>query len=382
MLGSPTWKTNRSENRMKEGERWTETYDDFERSTHPDRLFKIRSTSITMLARIRDLPVEDLPPSKRLRRRAVARQVSTMVRNLGVGTSLAIVAIVLRETGFVNKPGGGEPAIPTLISSFLTGWGPMVERLLWDDLLSTKPMRQMARFVCNPLRLLVEPNALIQYQLVSSTSRCSQRNTSCPFRCMVQRGPWWDPAWTTRCSVTSVDSLSRPELRKTLLDCGMLRYRERVPGDTMSMGERIVRTFLEPLVARFKANDDAKSKRERVGLPPPNQWIGLSFQLKTDAAGLRYPTLTVTDVQINAKTGRVSKVELCDNSDRSKRCWSKLRAHQDGWLWFFPSELPFPILPIGWNYYPMYNYTPHRFRIAAFPDVPFMLASSRLRTTL
>lgn len=286
---------------------------------------------------VRVMDVAQLPPPKRrnVAGRTHVKRVSGMVNTKQDSfTSLAIVRCVLKYTGFVNSPGGGEAGVPMLITSFLTGWSPILFNLIQEDLLKTRALRLMARFACNPHRLLVEHQPFGNF-IFKSTTRCRKTNTCCPFRHIFNGRPVCQASW--------VDGLDKSRLRQIILEAGLRRYDAAIPGDDVPYAERIVNGYLRPLQALFAANDQVKAERERVGIPPPEEWVGATFQIREGAS---YPTYEVEDTRVTL-SGRVKKLLLRDTRAGPERCfWGRLRPRRRGWSLRVPYRTP---LPIGSN---------------------------------
>jgi len=254
--------------------------------------------------------------------------------------SLAVVRAVLSHTGFTCKSGGGEPAIPMLVSAFLAGWGPLLRHLIQADLLALSTLRMLARFACNPRRLLVDAWGRIR----CSGRRCTKANSKCPFK--VPSHHTGNPV----CRVATTDTWAKPRIRHLLLTCGGInRYNSPVPGDTVSVAERVLDLVMKPKIAAYAANDAAKAQRARIGMPTHEEWVGATFQLVVGPNRGMFPTFAVVDTKATA-SGRVKDLLLRDTrSDPAdySEFWTRLRPQGIGWTLAFPLWTPLPTNRFG-----------------------------------
>ena len=166
-------------------------------------------------------------------------------------------------------------------------------------------------------------------------------------------------------------------MRKLLLTVGMQRFNLPIPGDDVSIAERVLDIYMRPKIALYDANDDAKAERTQIGMPSPQEWLGVTFQLQQDAeySARRFPTFEVHDTRCTAK-GRVKDLLVRDTRpdrhDPQQRFWCRIRPHGSGWLLAFPRWTPLPIGEIGshdrhWVYWIDHGWDYPVIRIARFP---------------
>tara|TARA_B100000787_G_scaffold170263_1_gene165408 strand:+ start:10013 stop:10924 length:912 start_codon:yes stop_codon:yes gene_type:complete len=248
------------------------------------------------------------PPRKKLKGRKAVKQCEHQLSGVG---SIAKVTVILDHIGFLAMPGGGELGIPVNIAAFLQGWTPILRGLLDLDVLKPKTMRLMSRFACSRLRLHLDHGLLVH-----TSARCADKD--CLFRNVYGQG-------RSKCCVTESDHLMPAQKTQILKAVPSEKWNDRIPGDRISIAERVVRGWLEPLQVKFARNDRDKAHRLRVGLPLPEAWNGVQFQLP--GYGRRFHQATVLGTRSN-KAGRVVALELHINDQTT---WCKLVALGTGW---------------------------------------------------
>ena len=289
----------------------------------------VSDKKMSLMDRMRRKEWKELPPPKRqnVGGRAHVRAVSGMMKDKNDELfSLAIVRCVIKYTGMESKPGGGEKGIPMRITSYVTGWAPILNNMIQEDLVTSKMMRLMARFACKPSRLMVERG-----RVWMTTARCSKRNVGCPFR-------WTSSEGCECCQVTHVDWMGKQRMRQTILEVGLGRYDAPIPGDEVPFAERIVQDYVAPKQAKFAANDAAKAERKQRGMPTASEWKGVQFQIRAEAG---FPTYTVKGTR-TTQAGRVKELCVCDARDTEEAglFWVRLRPQGRGWNLYVPRNLP------------------------------------------
>ena len=291
------------------------------------------------------LPSE-LPPPKRQKGRHNVSTLTAAQTKVTSGTAcLFLVQWLWTNTPFAHLPGAGEPGIGMLVSSYLVGYAPLLRRLIDMDLVSKRMLQNMARFACNPRRLVVEKGALQR-----TGARCVAKGT-----CIFAVG---DKALRTdRCAVCETDSFTKPRMRTLLRSIDLKQFDAVVEGDDQPFAARVLDDYLGPKQRQFAANDAAKAERERNGLPKPVEWRGAAFKLRKDGPYRKwswddlvmhtYPTYRVVETRTNAK-GRVSGLKVFDTQgDEDLAFWIPLTAHGNGWLLTVPYRTPLPLVVRG-----------------------------------
>ena len=305
--------------------------------------------TFSLYKRVRCMPFSALPPPKRrnVSGRKHVQIVAGMVKTKDDAfTSIAIVRCVLKYTGFVDRPGGGEAAVPMLITSFLTGWSPILSNLIREDLLTTAALKLLIRFACTPKRLCVEYD---NDRIVTTTTRCKKSNVACPFRSTNSAGK-------SCCQATHFDWMEKRRLRQVVREVGLRRFDRPIPGDDVPFAEHIVNGYLRPKQAFFAANDAAKAERERIGMPSADSWPGTHFQIRS---GAEYPSYEVMATR-STLSGRVKELALRDHRSDAF-FWARLRAHKRGWNLYVPRNTPHTITEL---------FLLNRYRNVAEPSMP------------
>ena len=258
------------------------------------------------------------PDPKRPKGRNVVAWVKKQVSGVG---AVRLATLVLDKTGFLDLPGGGEPGIAVLIGAFLQGWPPILRALVACDALPTKTLGNMARFACTPTRLVYAEHGFgwDRHQTKRSGTYCTDK--CCPFRIpnpgkvLSQKRKRNEPG---PCRVTLTEYLPPAYYRQLLLAVPSHKWGARIPGDDRCFAQRIVQDFLEPLVRKFKATDESRATRLRIGLPPATAWVGVSI-----------PTLgVVRSIKVN-KSGRVNALLL--DCGGARVAWCRLVGLREGW---------------------------------------------------
>jgi len=253
------------------------------------------------------------PDPKRPKGRNVVARLKQQLSGVG---AVRLATLVLENTGFLDRPGGGEPGIPVLIGAFLQGWPPILRELVASDALPTKTLATMARFACTPTRLVYGKHHWIdRFQIKRSGTYCTDQ--CCPFRVKghskkrKRDGPG-------PCCVTKAEYLPPAYFRQLLLAVPARKWEAHIPGDDLCFAHRITKDYLEPLERRFKATDESRATRLRIGLPPATAWVGVSI-----------PTLgVVRSIKVN-KRGRVNALLL--DSGGACVAWCRLVGLREGW---------------------------------------------------